>query len=297
MLTESADMFYNIRIMMKFFKDKTGLGLFRFNLFIVLIASTIISAVIAIWAVIFNGFDNEVTFKVLGTSGVIAGASLLLVLLTMTLSKKGWQDYSILWVGVPSVGYLVFAALDGIYNTQILPNLFKAWFGENEYGYNAAYENITLTVFILTGLAVSSVFMRLVYASRASRFSALITEVLLSVWFFIQFLNLWFPQLFGVLNEWGGYDAADWWGKTQVVVGILVAVGVITTFVLEIVGRSKVKKSKTIEYSADLGFKTIVVDEETYNSLEKLASVKGIDLETLLKEYGQSLNSGDGQSF
>lgn len=284
-------MFYNIRIMMKFFKDKTGLGLFRFNLFVVLVASTIISAVIAIWAVLFNGFDNDVTFKVLGTSGVIAGASLLLVILTMTLSKKKWQDYSIVWVGVPSVAYLVFAALDGIYSTNVLSNLFEALFGVDEYGYNAAYENITLTVFILTGLAVSSAFMRLVHASKVSRLSALITEVLLSVWFFMQFLNIWFNKLFSVENEWGGYDTVEWWSKTQVVVGILLTVGIVTTFVLEIVGRSKAKKLNRVHPYISGGFKTIEVDKETYNKLELLAANKGITLEVLLQEYSKSADS------
>lgn len=276
---------------MKFFKDKTGLGLFRFNLFVVLVASTIISAVIAIWAVLFNGFDNDVTFKVLGTSGVIAGASLLLVILTMTLSKKKWQDYSIVWVGVPSVAYLVFAALDGIYSTNVLSNLFEALFGVDEYGYNAAYENITLTVFILTGLAVSSAFMRLVHASKVSRLSALITEVLLSVWFFMQFLNIWFNKLFSVENEWGGYDTVEWWSKTQVVVGILLTVGIVTTFVLEIVGRSKAKKLNRVHPYISGGFKTIEVDKETYNKLELLAANKGITLEVLLQEYSKSADS------
>lgn len=273
---------------MKFFKNKTGLGLFRLNLFIILVSSTAISAVIAIWAVLFNGFDNEITFKILGTTGVIAGASLLIILLTMTLSKKRWQDYTIISIGIPSVGYLAFAALDGIYGTEILPNLFKAWFGENEYGYNAAYEKITLTVFIFTGFAVSSVFMRLVYGSKASRFSALMTEILISVWFFIQFLNLWFPKLFSVPNEWGGYDPAEWWNKTQVIIGILLAVGVITTFVLEIVGRSKAKKSNALQPAMLQGPKPVWLDEQTYNRLELMAARKGVALEVLLKEYANS---------
>lgn len=276
---------------MKLFKDKTGIGVFRLTLFIILVASTTISAGIAIWAVIANGFENDTTWKILGTSGVIAGASLLLIFLTMTLHKKKPIDYIIVSLGLPAILYLVLTSLDSIYEWEILPNLFNLISTSDEYGYNKTYENTTISVVMLTALTLSGAFLRLVHATRLSKMLALVTEVFVSLWLALQFINIWWPELMGTKNQWGNYDLNEGWSKTQAVIGIIIGVSVITTFVLEVVGRARLKKTQTIVEITKESGKTVILDDETYSTLAGLALINDTTVAELIKEFAKEKDS------
>lgn len=276
---------------MKLFKDKTGIGAFRLTLFILLIISTVVSAGIAIWAVMANGFDNNTTWRALGTSGVIAGASLLLIFMTMTLHYKRWIDYSIVSIGIPSILYLVFTSLDSIYEWNILPEFFKAFSPSDEYGYNKTYENTTITVVIVAATMLATSFMLLVASNRISRIFALFTEFFIIVWFSLQLINIWWPELMGTKNEWGNYDLSEGWTKTQVVIEIVLAVCVITTFVLEVVGRSQNNKKQLATKELETGVRTITVDEETYATLAGIAVLNDTTISELLKTYAKEKDS------
>ena len=276
---------------MKLFKDRTGVGTFRLTLFVLLILSTVVSAAIAIWAVIANGFENDTTWRALGTSGVIAGASLLLIFLTMTLNRKRWVDYTIVSVGIPAILYLVFTSLDSIYEWNILPDLFSTFSSSDEYGYNKTYENTTITVVIIAATMIATSFMLLVTSNRISRIFALATEILLIFWFSLQLINIWWPELMGTRNQWGNYDLSEGWSKTQVVMEIMLAVFAITTFVLEVVGRSRNKKTQSTHKEIKPGIKTIEVDEETYSTLAGVAVMNDTTIAGLLKDYAKEKDS------
>ena len=247
-------------------KTDTALGVFRSALLVVLVLTVSISALVAIVGVLTDSFGQSL-WKVVSTSGILAGLSFAILLQTFSLPRNRWLDKLNSAVGIPAATVTAFFIFDALYEWRRM----ETWFAPE------LRDKVTAT-FVIVFLSTSALGVLLsVSKSARSVRAALVTGGLLLVVDAWSLVNTWYPDAFNQVhhNQWGDYsEMIPFWQKFITIVGILLGAMAVLTFVLELVGLAHARRAA--EGLTRLRGIDVELPEDVHARLAELASAAGI---------------------
>lgn len=246
-------------------KTHRMIALARRVLFILLIASVSVSALIAIVSILTAGFDEN-TAKAVGTSGIIAGVSLLLILQTNSIQRLKVWDFIVSALGLISSLYILVYLLDMLYGWNFINSILTDMEFSNKFNVTVM---ISAGALALTGLLMSAV------ATKVTRIASMITIALVIV-----------DAGYIIWNNWTNWEMMmnEGWSKFWAIINILLGVGFIVTLILNLVGRSKYKGAHTVAAVAEAAKAAEIAKAEDANKLLKPDTVRLLKKEAQFRE-------------
>lgn len=256
-------------------KTDTALGLFRSILLIVLTIAVTISAAIAVVGVLTNVFGDTL-WRVVATSGIIAGLSFAILLASFSLPRQRLIDRLNTALGIPAATITAVFAFNGLYEWHWAENLFS----------DTRLGQLTSTfVTLMLACAGFGLLLNISKSVRSVR-AAIVTSSIMWALSIFMILNTWVPSLFSrrVENQWGGYDELlPFWEKTFTILGILLAASAVVTFVLELVGIAHARQNALRE-KLGVGIE-VVLPDDIQALVKAIAHERGITEAELIADF------------